>query len=182
MRHLKSYKLFLEESDFDVELTDKPDVKAAKEDFSDLEKDLAEYKAKKSKIDDAYLKIQTDPDLQKKIDEIVGKEHDNPFITEYLHVASLKRKIDKLQKDISNDKIKQDDFNNELKLSTIDSIKQAITGKIKDVTDRISTNKSDIASLSKEINDAQSSLDKKMKDIEKSMMDNIKNLSDESSK
>ena len=180
MRHLKSYNLFLEESEFDVKLRDAPDIKSAKEKLSNLKKDLVEYNSKKSLIDNAYLKIETDADLQKKIDEIVGKESKNQFISEYLHIASLKRKVDKTQKNILNDKIKKDDFTEELKLSKDGSTKQAVNVKITDINNRISTNTASIASLTKEISDAQSTLDKKMKDIEKNMMDNIKKVTSQS--
>jgi len=187
MKNLKTYKLFLE-SEFDVNITDEPDIKMAKEKLVTLKNNLADYKAKKPLIDAAYLKAQTDADLQKALEPIVGKTDAlpatdrNPFLVEYLHVASLKRKIDKTQKDITNDKLKKDDFSEELKLSTDSSTKQAVSSKISDITNRIATNTASIASLTKEISDAQASLNKKMLDVEKNMMDNIKKISSESSK
>ena len=183
MRTLKTYKLFTEEAEFDVKVTDEPDIKMEKDELSITQKQLSEYKSKKTLIDNAYLKIKSDVDLQTKIEGIVGKADQktpkNPFLVEYLHVANLKRKVDKLQNDITNDKLKKDDFSEELKLSKDDSTKQAVTGKITDITNRISTNAASIASLTKEISDAQSSLNKKMLDVEKNMMDNIKKISKE---
>jgi hypothetical protein len=187
MKNLKTYKLFLE-SEFDVNITDEPDIKMAKEKLETLKKQLTEYKTKKPLIDTAYLKSQTDADLLKALEPIVGKTDAlpaadrNPFLVEYLHVANLKRKIDKYQKDITNDKLKKDDFNQELKLSTDATTKQAVSSKISDITNRISTTTASIASLTKEITDAQASLNKKMLDVEKNMMDNIKKISSESSK
>jgi len=186
MKNLKTYKLFIEEVDFDVNLTDEPDIKMEKDELAVTQKQLSEYKSKKTLIDNIYLKIKSDADLQVKVQEIVGKADQktpkNPFLVEYLHVANLKRRVDKLQKDISNDKVKKDDFSEELKLSTDDTTKQSVSTKITDITNRISTNTANIASLVKDIADAQKSLDDKMKSIEKNMMDNIKKLSDQTSK
>lgn len=185
MRHLKKFKVFLEEAEYDVNLTDKPDVKMAKEKLTTLKNHLAEYRSKKPLIDNAYLKSEADVDLQKAIETIVGKTDTlpasdrNPFLVEYLHVASLKRKIDNLQKDIALDKVKKDDFNEELSLLKDAGAKQSVSSKITDITNRISTNTASIASLTKEISDAQSTLDKKMLDVEKNMMDNIKKISTE---
>jgi hypothetical protein len=185
MRKLKSYKIFLEESEFDVNITDEPDIKMAKEKLTTLKTQLADYKSKKPLIDNAYLTIKIDADLQKKLEEIVGKTDSlpgkdrNPFLVEYLHVANLKRKVDKSQKDIATDKVKKDDFTQELKLAADETTKQTVGAKITDITNRISTNTASIASLTKEINDAQKSLDKKMSDVEKNMMDSIKKISTE---
>ena len=181
MKKIKTYKVFKEEAEFDAKATDAPDLKMAKDSLAVTKNQLAEYKTKKPLIDNAFLKIKSDTDLQLKIDEIVGKADQktpkNPFLVEYLQVAKLKRKIDKLQTDIANDKIRKDDFNQELKLSKDDTTKAAVNAKISDITNRISTNTANIASLTKEINDSQKSLDNKMKDIEKNMMDNIKKMS-----
>jgi hypothetical protein len=185
MKHLKSYRFFLEEAEFDVNITDEPDIKMAKEKLTTLKNQLAEYKTKKPLIDTAYLTIKIDADLQKKVEEIVGKvdalpgKDRNPFLVEYLHIAKLTRKVNNIQKDITNDKVRKDDFSEELKLSKDDSTKQAVTGKITDINNIISTNTASIASLTKEINDAQTSLNKKMIDVEKNMMDSIKKISKE---
>ena len=177
MKHLKKYNIFLEEAEFDVQTTDKADVKAAKEELSKLKNQLTDYKSKKPIIDNLYLKAKTDEDIKTQINKIVGTDNKNPFLVDYLHVASLKRKVDNIQKDIASDKLRKDDFNQELKLSNDSSIKQAVSAKITDITNRISTKTAEIASLSKEISDAQSSLDKKMINVEKNMMDNIKKIS-----
>ena len=188
MKTIKTYKLFLEDSDseFDLDITDEPDIKIAKDELSVTKKQLSDYKAKKNLIDTAFLNIKLDADLQKKVDEIIGKADlktpKNPFLVGYLNVANLKRKLDKLQTGIDNDKIKKDNFSEELKLSKDDITKKSITTKITDITKRISTNMTNIPSLVKDISDAQKSLDDKMKSIEKNMMDNIKKLTDQTSK
>jgi hypothetical protein len=185
MRHLKPYRIFLEEAEFDVNITDEPDIKMAKEKLTTLKSQLSEYKNKKSLIDSAYLTIKIDADLQKEIESIIGKtdalpgQDRNPFLVEYLHIANLTKKINNLQEDITTDKVKKDDFSEELKLSEDDSTKQSILSKITDITNRISTNTASITPLTKEISNSQSILNKKMLDVEKNMMDNIKKISKE---
>ena len=44
MRHLKKFKLFNEEVDFETNITDEPDLKMSKEKLSTLKKNLTDYK------------------------------------------------------------------------------------------------------------------------------------------
>jgi hypothetical protein len=69
MKHLKRYKLFTEEVDFNVNITDEPDLKMAKEKLATLKSNLSDYKTKKPLIDTAYLTIKIDAELQKKIEQ-----------------------------------------------------------------------------------------------------------------
>jgi hypothetical protein len=155
----------------------------SKEKLSFIKKQISDFKSKKATIDNIFLTVENDNDLKSKIEEIAGKdEGKNPFIVEYTHIAKLKRKIDKLQKDNANNKIKKDDFSEELKLARDDISKENITSKINDITNRISTNYSTISSLNKEIEEYQSKLNKKMSDIEKDLLDNIKKISTQSEK
>ena len=192
MKHLKKYKLFTEEADFDVNITDEPDLKMAKEKLATLKTNLSDYKTKKPIIDTAYLTIKIseprnveaeDADLQKKTEEIMGKtdiqsgKDRNPFLVEYLHVSNLKRKINNLQNELVKDKLSKDDFTEELGLSTESSVKASVTSKISDITNRISTKTISIASLSKEVTDAEKELQTKMFNVEKEMQDYIKKIS-----
>lgn len=188
MRYLKKFKLFNEEVDFDVNITDEPDLKMSKEKLATLKKNISDYKTKKPLLDKAYLTTLTDVDLQTAVEGIVGKvdalpEKDrNPFLVEYLHVANLKRKVDKFQKDITKDKISKDDFQEELSLATETSTKDAVNKKLTDINTRISTKTTTISSLIKDISDAQKALDTKMSNVEKEMLDYIKNISSETQK
>ena len=192
MKHLKKYKLFTEEADFDVNITDEPDLKMAKEKLATLKTNLSDYKTKKPLIDTAYLTIKIseprnveaeDADLQKKTEEIMGKtdiqsgKDRNPFLVEYLHVSNLKRKINNLQNELVKDKLSKDDFTEELGLSTESSVKASVNSKISDITNRISTKTVSIASLSKEVTDAEKELQTKMFNVEKEMQDYIKKIS-----
>jgi hypothetical protein len=191
MKHIKKYKLFLEEAEFEVNLGDEPDVKMSKEKLSSLKKQIADFKTKKTLLDKAFLTAATDADLTKAVENIVGKtdilpeEDRNPFIVEYLHISNLKRKIDNLQKTITNDKVKKDDFLQQaanIKDLKDDVTKQNVNAKINDITNRISTNYKTISSLTTEISSYQTKLYKKMADIEKDLKDNIKKISSESGK
>jgi hypothetical protein len=183
MKHLKKYKLFTEEVEFDVNITDEPDLKMAKEKLATLKTNLSDYKAKKPIIDTAYLTIKIDADLQKKTEEIMGKtdiqsgKDRNPFLVEYLHVSNLKRKINNLQNELVKDKLSKDDFTEELGLSTESSVKASVNSKINDINDRISAKTTNIALLSKEVTDAEKELQTKMLNVEKEMQDYIKKIS-----
>ena len=192
MKHLKKYKLFTEEADFDVNITDEPDLKMAKEKLATLKTNLSDYKTKKPIIDTAYLTIKIseprnveaeDADLQKKTEEIMGKtdiqsgKDRNPFLVEYLHVSNLKRKINNLQNELVKDKLSKDDFTEELGLSTESSVKASVTSKISDITNRISAKTTNISLLSKEVTDAEKELQTKMFNVEKEMQDYIKKIS-----
>ena len=43
MRHLKSYRIFLEEAEFDVNISDGPDIKMAKEKLTTIKNQISEY-------------------------------------------------------------------------------------------------------------------------------------------
>jgi hypothetical protein len=183
MKYLKRYKLFTEEAEFDVNITDEPDLKMAKEKLDTLKTNLSEYETKKPIIDTAYLTIKIDADLQKKTEEIMGKtdiqsgKDRNPFLVEYLHVSNLKRKINNLQNELVKDKLSKDDFTEELGLSTESSVKASVNSKINDINDRISAKTTNIALLSKEVTDAEKELQTKMLNVEKEMQDYIKKIS-----
>jgi hypothetical protein len=179
MKKIKTYKLFIENSDFDIDITDNSEIKIAKEHLKTIQDQISEFKTKKSNIDNIYSKDITDDELSKEVDNIIGTNDKdrNPFLVEYLHIANLKRKISKLQKNITNDKIRKDDFIEEMTLSDNQSTKQNINAKITDISNRILTNSVQINNINKEINDAQNTLNKKMSDIEKDIVDNIEKIS-----
>lgn len=188
MKHLLKFQKFFEEIDLEVKITDEPSVRMSKEKYKTFKKQLAEYKTKKPLIDKAYLMAETEEDLNIKVKEIIGKtdslpkEDRNPFLVEYLNVANLKRKIDRLQKDIATDKVKKDDFSQELNLSSESSVKSMVDKKLKDVGERIKTNTSSIASLTKEVAESQRKLLQKMTKLQKEMTDYIKKISTQSQK
>ena len=75
-----------------------------------LESQISYYKANKSKIDSIYSKSENDKEIEKELENILGKSDSqngnrNPFLVEYAHLAKLERSVNKLQDDNSNDKI-----------------------------------------------------------------------------
>ena len=182
MKHLKSYGLFLEASN----IID-PDITMAEDKLVATQKQLSDYKVKKPLIDKAYLTAATDADLKTKIESLIGKtdsqpkEDRNPFLVEYLHVASLKRKIDKAQKDITGDKLKKSEFEAESKIDS-GSNKEELAKKVSGLDTNIKTNTQLIASLSKQVQDSEKQLIDKMKKIEKDLGDYVKKISSESGK
>jgi predicted nucleic acid-binding Zn-ribbon protein len=183
MRYLKDYKSYNEEADFDPQAADTPDVKMSKEELVAIMNQIKLFKSKKSQIDQIYLSAKDDNDLQTKINQVVGpqistKEDRNPFMVEYLTVSNLKRKIDKIKKDVVEDKIKLDDFGEDLKDATEGDVKTDLNQKISDITKRINMSNTSISKLTNEITAAEKSLNTKMDKQEKSMKDYIKNITD----
>lgn len=175
MKKLKTYKIFLEDSTFDVNATDNQEIEIAKEHLKTTQEQIAEFKAKKSTIDTLYTKPMMDTELSKAIENIIGTDdkNRNPFLVEYLHIANLNRKLEKAQKDITSDKIQKDGFIEEMRLTDDQPTKQSISTKITDISTRISTNIALIPTINKEIGDAKNALDKKMSDIEEEINNNI---------
>lgn len=179
MKYLKKYKIFTEEAEFDVDISDTPDIKMSKEKFQTISNQLKEFKMKKPQIDNIY-KSQNDSDIQLKIEQIVGKVDKpdrNPFLIEYLHVASLKIKVEKLQKEIVNDKVSKDDFTQQISLSTDKSTKDVINKKIIEINNRISEKNNNIQNLNKDIELSEKNLNIKMANLQKEMSQYIKNIS-----
>jgi len=181
MRYLKKYLLFKEEAEFDPQVTDAPDLRMSKEKLNTLMKQISEFKEKKPLLDQAYLKIEDDKALDNKVKEILGpevssREDRNPFLVEYLNVTDLKRRLDKVQKDNANDKLKLDDFNNELKSATDSKQKASISQKLDEINKRMGLTNSTISKLKSDIINAEKVLKDKMTKQEKDMKDYIKKM------
>lgn len=182
MRYLKRYNSFNEEAEFDPKVTDAPDIKMSKEKLNTLMNQIKTFKEKKSTIDQIYLKTPDDIQLKKKIGDLLGpeisvKEDRNPFMIEYLNVSDLKRRVEKVKKENVDDKMKLDDFNQDLKSSTDSSQKSAIQQKISDINKRIGLANTTITKIINDINAAEKSLNTRMVKQEKEMKDYIKNIS-----
>jgi uncharacterized membrane protein len=61
----------------------------------------------------------------------------NPFLIEYSYLAKLKRSLDKMRQQNVDDKIKLDDFNEELREAEEQTVKESIAFKIKEINDRM---------------------------------------------
>lgn len=182
MRYLKRYSSFNEENDFDPQVTDAPDLKMSKEKLQSIINQAKVFKQKKPLIDKIYLNDSIDDvQLQTKIKELLGpeianKEDRNPFMVEYLNVSDLKRRLERVRKDNVDDKVKLDDFNQDLKGATDATQKTAIQQKISDINSRIGLANTTISKILTDITAAEKSLNLKIAKQEKDMKDYIKNI------
>ena len=116
MKYLKSLKLFLEE--FEISDTDYPDVAARKKDLNVLLSHISDYAGGVSIIDDILLnkgKGKTSEEVTKLLDKVIEKGGNrNTFLSQYTAAARMKKKIESLQSQIINDKIRLDDFKSSL--------------------------------------------------------------------
>jgi hypothetical protein len=180
MKYLKKYKLFLEEDEFEINDSDTIDVKMSKEKLNDLKSDFTEYNQKKNLIDNVFKNNKDKPELiESELKKILGTESEerNPFLVEYTHVAKSQYEIDKLHDDNVKDKLRQDDFRQELSLAKEDSTKVAVNSKIQDITNRIAGRNKKILDIQKDITERDKEHKEKMKKMDDESKEYIKNIS-----
>jgi hypothetical protein len=178
MKHIKRYKLFLEENDFEIDPKDETNIKMSKEKLNELRKQISEFNSKKSTIENLYLKTENEEELNKKVESLLGiPEKRNPYLVLFLTACSYKRKLDKTREKIVNDKIKLDDFKMELKDAVDSKVKDSINVKIKEIEQRLSDANMNISKLNKDISESHKSLTDRMIKDEKDIQEHIKNIS-----
>lgn len=177
MRHLKKYRLFLEENEFEVKLTDEKDVQLTKQKFIDFQKHVQEYPNLKAQIDKAF-QLKDQKQLEAELQKILGKDSEkrNPFAVEYATVSRLKKDIEKLQKQNSEDKIKLDDFKSESDAATDATMKKSSESKIGEINTRMKFNQKKIQDIIKEISVKEKELISKMTKTGAEMKVNIAKL------
>lgn len=193
MKYLKNFKHF---ENVEVNVTDEPDTKLAKEETNKLEKALKDFPALKAEIDKAFMesdkgKTNEGEDessdnemLNKKIEEIKknysAKNPDfpnNPLLGEYTRVKNLEMKIKHVQDMLVkyNDRL----YQNEEDLKLLASTKADTTAKMKTIND-IKSNQTiktqEIAKLKKDLAIAESEQKKKMEEIKKEIQDSSKKI------
>jgi hypothetical protein len=178
MRYLKKFKYF---EDVEVDATDEPDVKLAKEETNNLEEYLKDFPAVKAELDKAFTEIKSDKDnelLNQSIDEIKKKFPDNPFIEEYTHMMNLQIKIKYIQDELLN--YNDELFKNEEDLKEISTSEGDTTAKTETIDDIKSKQKiktGEITQLQKDLTKAKADFDKKMNEIKKEIQDSSKKIS-----
>jgi hypothetical protein len=192
MKYLKRFRLF--EADDEVSADEvsavKPDDKLENDNkttnlevLKEIQKNLAEYKQKKSIIDDVFrdeeaddLKIQSE--LEKKV---YSNERDvkkrNKYLSNYESLCRLKRVVDKIYDSISRDRSKTSEINDQIsdlteRLNDVSTEKQKeninrqITKSkefLKKVETNITDNQRKLALSEKNYNDKKNDFDKQMK-------------------
>lgn len=178
MKHLKGYKLFLEDG-FEIKDSDKEDVKMSKEKMNDINKDIADYNAKKSQISTIYKNAKTIEETNDKIKAIIGDvEKGNPFLIEFNNISRIEKEINLLHDENTADKIRIDDLKADLPLITDKTVKLATNSKISDINSRISGRNKKILDKTKQFQDLQKEHIKKMSDMKINMTEYIKKISD----
>ena len=188
MKHLKKYDIFLEEAEFDVQDTDTPDVKVAKDGMNTMKLNLDEYKTKKSLIDKLYLEVKDPTQIEAKLKEILGVtdiqngKDRNPFLVEYAHLAKLKADIESMKQQNVYDKAFIDDFNQELRNLEANKTndptqKLVITKKIADVNKRIADRTPKLTQIQNDFNKSFTEHNDKINKMGSDMTEYIKKIS-----
>lgn len=187
MKYLKKYVIFLEEDEFEVKDTDQADVKMAKEKMNTIQNQISEYNQKKPLIDQVYVKTdkkKTKEEIESGLKQILGEtdiqseEDRNPFLVEYSTIARLKKDVDDLQTGKVEDKVRLDDFQQELNLSTEASTKLLVNSKIQDIKNRLGEKSAKITQIMNDINIKQKEHVVKMEKIKVDIAEYIKKISD----
>jgi hypothetical protein len=64
MKYIKKVQVIYKADEFDIQTTDTPDIKMAKEKMDTIEKQFVEYKTKKITIDQIYLNTKDDSEIE----------------------------------------------------------------------------------------------------------------------
>jgi len=177
MKYLKNFKHF---ESVEPEVTDEPDVKLAKEEANDLEKNIKDFPAVKAELDKAFMEIKSDKDnelLNKRIEEIKKKFPNNPFIEEYTRIMNLQMRIKYVQDELI--KYNDDLYRNEEDLKQLTSAKGDTSAKMKTINDIKSNQKiktQEIVQLKKDLIKADADQKKKMEEIKKEIQDSSKKI------
>jgi hypothetical protein len=183
MKYIKKYKLFIEADEFDIQTTDTPDIKMAKEKMDTIEEQFAEYRTKKITIDQLYLNTKDDSEIEEGLQKILGKTDiqngpdRNPFLIEYSYLAKLKRSLDKMRQQNVDDKIKLDDFNEELMEAEEQTVKESISSKIKQINERVLERVKKITQTQQDFNLKEQEHKARMLKTESDMKEYIKKIS-----
>jgi len=178
MKYLKKYNLFLE-ADLDIQVTDAPDVKTSKQQMELVTKQLADFKTKKPQIDTLYKTIKDPAQIEAGLIKILGTDvkSRNPFLVDYASISKMSTDVDNMQQENTLDKVRIDDFQQDLKITTDPNTKQSLTNKIADINKRMNGRVTNINKIQNDFNLANKAQKDKMLKIEKDMKDNITKIS-----
>lgn len=187
MRYLKTYSVFNEK--FEIKDTDTEDIKMSKEKMNKLEEYIAEFPQKKPQIDLIFKDLKKDEEtISKELQNLLGKEEAgpgadrNPFLVDYAEISKLTRKVDDIQNKRALDKIKLDDFQQQLALSKDPGVKINVSSSISDVNNRLAEKSKQILDVQKELEEKKKALDEKMAAQQKEIDEFIKKINDEEQK
>lgn len=180
MKYLKKY---YEYAEFDIDATDLPDVKVAKEKMTTIQAQITEYKVKKPSIDKLYAEVKDSDEITSGLETILGKQDvqngadRNPFLVEYVHLAKLKSDLDNMSQYNIDDKVKLDDFQQELRDATESTTRISITTKITEINTRVSERLKNIQKINTELQTSFKAHNDKMNKMGTEMKDYISKIS-----
>jgi hypothetical protein len=178
MKYLKKYNLFLE-AGLDILPTDEPDVKASKQQMELVTKQLADYKTKKPQIDTLYKTIKDPTQIEAGLLKILGTDvkNRNPFLVDYASISKMIADVDKMQQENTLDKVRLDDFQQDLKITTDANTKQSLTTKVADINKRMTDRVTNINKIQNNFNLADKAHKDKILKVGKDIQDNITKIS-----
>lgn len=179
MKYLKKYSLFSEDVDLDIQDTDAPDIKASKGQIELVSKQLTDFKTKKPQIDTLYKTITDPTQLESGLIKILGTDVKtrNPFLVEYTSISKMTKDIENMQQENVLDKVRLDDFQEDIKNTTDENTKKSLSNKIIEINKRMSDRVININKTQNDFNLADKAQKDKMLKVEKDIKDNITKIS-----
>jgi predicted nucleic acid-binding Zn-ribbon protein len=187
MKYVFNYQKFIEK--LEIIDTDEPDVKMSKEKMNALEDQFTEFNQKKAQIDAVYQDDKlTDKDVESKLKSIIGQiesgpEQDrNTFLIEYSTLKKLEREVSHLQGERTKDKLKIQEFQEELSLLDKEETKLLTKSNINDLNTKLAQKSAKILEIGKSIQDKKKEMDQKMMDVKKEIDEFNQKMKDEEQK
>jgi hypothetical protein len=187
MKYVFNYQKFIEK--LEIKDTDEPDVKMSKEKMNALEDQFTEFNQKKAQIDAVYQDDKlTDKDIEVKLKSIIGEieagpEQDrNPFLIEYSTLKKLEREVSHLQDERTKDKLKIQEFQEELSLLDKEETKLLTKSNINDLNTKLAQKSAKILEIGKSIESKKKEMEQKMTDVKKEIDEFNRKMKDEEQK
>ncbi len=187
MKYVFNYQRFIEK--IEIKDTDEPDVKMSKEKMNALEDQFTEFNQKKSQIDTIYQDDKlSDKDIEVKLKSLIGEvesgpEQDrNPFLIEYSTLKKLERDVSRLQDERTKDKLKIQEFQEELSLLDKEETKLLTKSNINDLNTKLAQKSAKILEIGKSIEQKKKEMEQKMTDVKKEIDEFNQKIKDEEQK
>lgn len=180
MKYLKNYKSFNEEAEFEVDAMSPANAENTKSinDLNKVKKDIDGYNKYKGNIDTIYKTSKTDAEIETKLKNLLGDDNDrNPFLDNYITVASDERKVKTMVDNRVANKLKVSEYNDLISMSDNPTQKTAMQLEITKLNNKISMDEKSLTKLKSDIEKRKKDIKDNISDIEKSMQSNIKNIS-----
>lgn len=172
MKHLKKFNIFFEELNYNVLPTDSADVKKAKEELNQVQKDTKEYNQKKTTLDKIFNDLEsTNAEIDKEVNTKVFqnvKGRRNKYLVHYMTICQYDRMKKKLLQSIANKKIDKSDYQELLSQTDDSETKKRLSDEIKDKSSEMTNNMKKISEIEREMASDRQELNNELKkDVEK---------------